>query len=199
MQANEIIQRSNTLYRLIQSRQLKIAIDARQSAVLQKEMISKNDNLIFNADLGYGFKNGYEPNLFVMRGNWFVKFSVDAPIFNGNLTKNKINESIAAIKMNDEKINQIKESIKTDVYQSLSDLKSSTEKIKSTFEQIEYAKKSLELAKIQYERGVVTNLEVLDAETALAQARLLNIQALYKSIINYYALRRAAGDKVYSY
>lgn len=182
-----------------QRQELKSAMDIRQSAVMQKEMLSKNDNLIFNADVGYGFKNGYEPNLFVIRGNWFASVSASVPIFNGNLTENKIKESMAAIKMDEEKINQIKESIKTDVYQSLSDLKSSTEKIKSTSEQIEYAKKSLELAKIQYERGVVTNLEVLDAETALAQARLLNFQALYKNIINYYALRKAAGDKVYSY
>lgn len=179
--------------------ELKSALDTRQSAVLQKELISKNDNLIFNADLGYGFKNGYEPNLFVMRGNWFATLSASIPIFNGHLTENRIDESLAAIKTDDEKVAQIKESIKTDVYQSLSDLKSSVEKVKSTSEQIDYAKKSLELAKIQYERGVVTNLEVLDAETALAQARLLNIQAMYKSIINYYSLRRATGDKIFLY
>ncbi len=179
--------------------ELKSVLDIRQSAVLQKESVSKNDNLIFNADLGYGFKNGYEPNLFVMRGNWFATLSASIPIFNGHLTENRINESLAAIKTDDEKVAQIKESIKTDVYQCLSDLKSSVEKIKSTSEQIDYAKKSLELAKIQYERGVVTNLEVLDAETALAQARLLNIQAMYKSIINYYSLRKATGDKIFLY
>jgi len=40
---------------------------------------------------------------------------------------------------------------------------------------------------------------VLDAETALTQARLLNIQAMYKSTISYYSLRKAVGDKIFLY
>ncbi len=182
-----------------QREELKLAADARNTANLQKEMVSQIDKPVVSVDLGYGFKNGYEPNIQVMRGNWFAGLSVDVPIFNGNLTENKINEANATIDASDKKIDLIKESISTDIYQNLSDLKSSIEKVNTTKEQIGYAEKSLERAKIQYERGSGTNLEVLDAETTLTQARLLNVQATYKSIISYYSLRRAAGDKIFLY
>jgi len=45
MQANEIIQRSNTLYRLIQSRQLKIAIDAIRRWAIDGQMAEVNESL----------------------------------------------------------------------------------------------------------------------------------------------------------
>lgn len=122
---------------------------------------------------------------------------MDVPIFNGSLTKNKAAEADANISAADKKIMQVKEAISTDIYQSVSDLTSNVKKISSTNEQINYAAKYLERANIQYARGAGTNLEVLDAQTALTQARLFNIQALYKSIISFCSLRRAVGDKLY--
>ncbi len=177
--------------------ELKIAYDAINTGNMQKEIIKQSDKPMINADLGYGFKNGYEPNIEVLRGNWFAGVSVEVPIFNGNLTENRVNEANANIDATDKKVEQIKNSISTEVYQALSDLKGSLEKIKLTSEQIDYAQKSLERAKIQYEKGAGTNLEVLDAETTLTQAKLLNIQATYLAVINYYSLRKAVGDKIF--
>lgn len=179
--------------------ELKIVNDALNTANLQKEMVSQNDKPVLDANLGYGIKNGFEPNINVLRGNWFAGVSVNVPIFNGNITNNKISEVKADIDATGKRIDQVKESISTDIYKAISDLETSTKELSSTNEQINYAQKSLELANVQYEKGAGTNLEVLDAETSLTQARLLNIQAIYKSIIYYYSLRRATGDKVYLY
>jgi outer membrane protein len=174
--------------------ELKAVKDLRNTTSLQKEMLLQIDKPSFRADVGYGIKNGFEPNIQVMRGNWFAGVTLDVPIFNGHLTESKVNEANAAIDEVDKKSEQIKESISTDVFQTESDLRSNIQKLNSTLEQIDYAASSLERAKLQYERGAGTNLEVLDSETALTQARLLNIQAKYKSIISYYSLRRAIGD-----
>jgi outer membrane protein len=179
-----------------QRAELKLVNDALNSASLQKEMVSIIDKPILNASLGYGLKNGYEPNIQVMRGNWFAGVSLDVPIFNGYLTENKVNEASAVIDAAGKQIDQTKESISTEVYQAVSDLITGLEKYNSTQDQITYAKKSLERAKVQYERGAATNLELLDAETSLTQARLLNIQAMYKSIISFYLVRRATGDDI---
>jgi outer membrane protein TolC len=149
------------------------------------------------ADFGYGFKNGYEPNIYVLRGNWFLGVNLEVPIFNGFLTKNKIAEADANISVLDRRVEQVKESISTELYQSLSDYNSNLKKINSTNTQIEFANKYLERANLQYARGAGTNLEVLDAQTALTQARLLNVQAIYKSIVSYYSVKKAAGDIIY--
>lgn len=180
-----------------QRMELKLAADAIKTASIQKDLVSQSDKPVFNVNLGYGFKNGYEPNIEVLRGNWFAGVSVDVPIYNGNLTENKVNEAGAVIDAANKKVDQIKESISTEIFQSVSDLKTGMEKLNSSKEQIDYAMKSLERAKVQYARGAGTNIEVLDAETALTQARLLNIQVTYKNIINYYSLRRAVGDKIF--
>lgn len=181
----------------MQRPEIKLIADSRNSDNIRRELLSKNDKPVFNADISYGFKNGYEPNIEVMRGNWAAAVSVAVPIFNGNLTESKVNEASAAIDASDKKLEQVKELISTDIYQAISDLKTEIKKINYTKEQIEYARRSLDRAKIRYERGAATNLEVLDAETVLTQARLLKIQSLYKTIINYYSLRRAAGDKIF--
>lgn len=177
--------------------ELKVAYDAINTGNLQKEIIKQSDKPVLNADLGYGFKNGYEPNINVLRGNWFAGVSVEVPIFNGNLTENRINEASANIDASNKKVEQIKNSISTEIYQAISDLKNSLEKIKLTEDQMNYAQKSLERAKIQYEKGAGTNLEVLDAETTLTQAKLLNIQAAYRAVINFYTLKQAVGEKIF--
>lgn len=177
--------------------ELKIASDAIKTANLQKEMISKNDKPVLNAGLGYGFKNGYEPNIDVLRGNWFAGVTLNVPIFNGSITDNKIGEVNANIDATGKRVDEIKENITTDIYQSISDLNTSLSKLNSIKEQIGYTEKSLEKAKVQYQRGAGTNLEVIDSETNLTQARLLYIQALYKSIINYYSLQKASGEKIF--
>lgn len=173
--------------------ELKLLSDSRNSAELKKELVSQLNNPVVNVDLGYGLKNGYEPNIEVLRGNWFAKLSVSVPIFEGYLTENKVNEASALIDLENEKTQQLRKRISTDVLQSESQYSAGLKKITSTEEQIMYATNSLERAKIQYEKGAGTNLEVLDAETTLAGARLQNIQAKFSTIINYYSLMRAIG------
>ena len=181
-----------------QRSEFKLAFDYQNTAKLQKQLIGLADRPVVSADAGYGIKNGYEPNIDAWRGNWFLGVSVGIPIFNGNLTNKRENEAEINIGIIDQRIDQLKDNVSTEIYQSLSDLKSSMLKLSTTQRQIEYAKKSLERVKAQYQSGSGTNLDVLDAETALTQARLLNIQALYKSVLGYYAVKKAAGDKIYN-
>jgi outer membrane protein TolC len=183
---------------LNQRMEFKLAFDYQNTAKIQKQLIGLSDRPVVSADAGYGFKNGYEPNINVLRGNWFLGASVGIPIFNGNLTNKRETEAEINIGVIDQRIDQLKDNVATEIYQSLSDLKSSILKFNSTQRQIEYARKSLERVKVQYQSGSATNLDVLDAETALTQARLLNIQALYKSVLSYYAVKKAVGDKIYN-
>ncbi len=174
--------------------EIKIAADYKNSAAIQKDLIAHLDKPVISGDAGYGFKNGYEPNIDVLRGNWFFKFSLGLPVFNGYLTDNRLNEAAINIDMADKKIQQLKENISTEVYQSENDLRSNLAKVNIIKEQIDLASKSLERARIQYERGAGTNLEVLDAETMLTQARLFLLQAEFKSLVSFYSLHRAVGD-----
>lgn len=177
--------------------ELKIAMDELNTSRLQENAASLSDMPSLNANLSYGFRNGYEPNLDVLRGNWEAALSVNVPIFNGFLTKNK--ESEAEVNTNAANLNItiLKRNIVSDVQQALTNLNSNLDKLKSTLSQVNFAKTTVQRSIARYNSGVGTNLDLLDAETSVAQARLFYLQDLYRSILSFYQLKKAVGDVIY--
>ena len=62
---------------------------------------------------------------------------------------------------------------------------------------IDLAEQALKRARAQYASGVGTNLDLLDAETRLADAKFLYLRATYDNIVNTYELKQAVGDIVW--
>lgn len=182
---------------LSQRSEFKLIADAQNSARLQKASISLMNKPVLNSQALYGIKNGYEPNLDVFRGNWAVGVSLGIPIFNGNLRENREMEIESGVLASDQKMEQTKETVSTEIYQALNDLSANREKLSITQRQIDYAQKSLERAQLQYESGTGTNLDVLDASTMLTQAKLMHLQVMFREVLNYYTLKNAAGDKLF--
>jgi outer membrane protein len=181
----------------LQRPELKLAYDAVNTAKMQKNIAGKTDMPSLNAELSYGIRNGFEPDLDVLRGNWLAGISLQVPIFNGFLRRYKEDEAEANLDESSIKITEVKRQITADVQQALNELKSNLDKLNTAKTQVNFAEQTVERARQRYESGVGTNLDLLDAETSMAQARLLNLQVLYKCILSNYMLRRAIGDKIY--
>ncbi len=177
--------------------ELKLAEDELNTSHLQENLAGLGNMPSLNATLSYGIKNGYEPNLDALRGNWLAAVSVRVPIFNGFLTRNKENEAKVNRTVSEFNITSLKRNITSDVQQALSNLNSGLEKLHSTLTQINFAEETVQRAEARYNSGVGTNLDVLDAETSLAQARLFYLQDLYRSILSSFQLKRAVGDVIY--
>ena len=79
--------------------------------------------------------------------------------------------------------------------QALANLRASRNKLATADLQVEQADTALSLANTRYRAGVITNLEVLDAQTALAQARLFRVRTQYAFVRSRYELERAIGAK----
>ena len=182
---------------LAQRSEFKLITDAQNSAKLQKASVSLMNQPVLNGQAVYGIKNGFEPNIDVLRGNWAVGISLGIPIFNGNLRENREMEIESGVLASDQKMEQTKQSINTEIFQALNDLASNNEKLTITDKQIAYAEKSLERATLQYESGTGTNLDVLDASTMLTQARLIHLQVMFRGVLNFYTLKNAVGDKLF--
>lgn len=178
-----------------QRAELKLAHDAESSSILSKEAISLDNRPRLKVFGNYGFKNGFEPNLNVLRGNWSAGLAASIPIFDGNLKDARVEQAEANIKTNTAKISGLQRNIKTEVEQALSDLNSSRLKIKITEIQVKQAKDAVTRAQNQYKAGVITNLDLLDAETSLSEAELLYNQAIYQNVINGYSLDKAVGKE----
>ena len=179
-----------------QREELKIAQDAQKTIEQQKQVASLSDVPTLNAIASYGLKNGLMPNLDVLRGNWVVGISASVPIFNGNRKDAQIQEAEANLNANGAQISALKRKINMEVQQAISDLETSKAKLKSTQLQVEQATEAVKRADVSYINGVITNLDLLDAETSLSEAALLHLRVIFQNVINAYNLKKAVGDVI---
>ena len=178
--------------------EMQLAKDEERTARL-KENVSKLGYLpIVGLHLSYGIKNGYIPNLDVLRGNWVAGVEVKVPVFNGFRTKNQEEEAKANRRSTETGLLNLKQQIKSEVEKAASDVNSNLKQIKIANDLVGLAKKSLLKAKAQYASGVGTNLDLLDAETRLADAEFLYLRSVYLNIIYSYNLKEAVGEIVFN-
>ncbi len=83
--------------------------------------------------------------------------------------------------------------VTAEVLQAISDVRASLDKIQTSELQVRQAKQAIDMATVRYESGVVTNLDLIDAQTALAQAELFHLQALYHYVLSRYTLDKSIG------
>ena len=86
--------------------------------------------------------------------------------------------------------------IQAEVDQALSELTAAGERVSISETNINQADLAVKNARLRYNAGSISNLDLLDAETAVAQARLTNLQALYDVVTGTIRLRRATGSPV---
>jgi outer membrane protein len=173
--------------------EMKLAKDAEESAMVSKQVSSKEDLPSLRVIANYGLKNGFEPNLDVLRGNWSAGINASIPIFNGNLRDAKEEEADANWKSSSANISELKKDITVEVGQAVADVKANLLKIKTSELQVHHAMQAVSRAEIQYRDGVITNLDLIDAETSLAQAKLGFLQVQYKNVLGYFNLKKATG------
>ncbi len=174
--------------------EIKLAKDAENSARLSKQVSALGDRPTISLDASYGLKNGFFPDLDVLRGNWVAAISANIPIFNGYRTDAKVEEAEANLKESTQEILSLERRIKAEVQSAYSDWKTNYEKLDRTKLQVKQAEDALSRAELQYRDGVITNLDLIDSETALAEARLLYLQVIYKNVLSKYALDKVIGQ-----
>lgn len=177
--------------------EMKVADDQLNSAQMQYKVASATNNPTLNASLMWGLKNGFFPDATVMRGNFVAGVQLAIPLFDGYRERNLEEEASAGIRVYEDNKNGVVEQIKSDVQKSISDVRSSMDRLRTTDITVEQAKSAVEQARIRYQSGTVTNLDLLDAETSLSQIELIQIQALYQFVVSKYELDQAIGEKVW--
>jgi len=115
------------------------------------------------------------------------------PIFEGGRIKGKVIQEEAVLRQVQLMQRDIEEQIRFDVKQALLNLKDAEELVKSQQENVNQAEEGLRLARIGYEQGVHTQLEVLDTQSALDSARKNMSAALYAHMIARVMLDKAMG------
>jgi outer membrane protein len=180
------------------------ALTRRTELVALRKDVELQDLNIVNA------KAGYKPNVSVFAGyNWVnSQFSTDPGdefngwnagaqlswnIFDGMLTYGKVKQAQAQFAKSKTVLEDQQRQIELQVRTAYSDFLQARETLESQEKVQEEADEALREAKARSEAGTGTQLDVLDAETSLTQARTTQLQAQHDYVTARARLERAIG------
>jgi outer membrane protein len=176
----------------------KLAKDAEQTADLQAKLIDKSNLPSLGVGAQVGGKNGYIlPNINRVRFNTVGVAQLSLPIYDGGRNRKQRVEAAANYRATQARTQDTQEQIRADVRQAANNMEFSQARYNNAVQQVTQATDALERARGRYRYGVGQNLDVLDAETQLAQARLARAQAMYNYTLGQYQLRRATGEQIW--
>lgn len=127
---------------------------------------------------------------------WSIGLAATFPLLDGGVTAAKIRE--AELRLEQLKVvqAQLRQSIELQVRQGVLNLGAAAEEVATARAAIEQAREALRIAQVRFREGVGTNLEVIAAQAALAQAEGARVQALFSYNTARAQLERAVGGPV---
>ena len=117
-------------------------------------------------------------------------------MYDGGQTKGKILQARALQEKAGLELDDARRRIQLQVRTAYSTFLEAREVLESQKKVLEQAEESLRLAGSRYEAGTGTQLDVLDAQTSLTEARTTQIQALYEYSVARAKLERAIGRDI---
>lgn len=176
--------------------ELKLSHDGEKAAELQEHVADLRNMPALKANVAYGLKNGYIPDLDVLRGNWVFNVEANIPVFDGFHAQSERQEAKANHYGAIARSRETERMIVNEVQQAISNVRTNGEKIQTSTVQVRQAEQALQMATVRFESGVITNLDLLDAQTAVAQAKLSYLDALKQFVVSRYSLEKAVGGNL---
>jgi TolC family type I secretion outer membrane protein len=129
--------------------------------------------------------------------SWAVTGAASLTLFDGFGIQNRIREAASNLEAQKATEEQIQNGIALEVRDSYLNLKSSLEMIDSAKKAVDSAEESRKVSSLRYSSGAGTNLEVLDAQVSLTQARINYLQALFNLEIAKAKINKVVGKEVF--
>jgi outer membrane protein TolC len=170
---------------------LKAAEAAVQAAELAKSAAAgeRLPSVGLNADYG---ANGNQPD--AMHGSFTVAAAVNIPIFEGGRIRANVAEADARLKQRQAELADLRGRIDEQVRTAYIDLHTASRQVDVAVSNLDLAKQELQQARDRFAAGVTNNLEVVQAQEALASANDNYISALYAFNAAKAELARARGE-----
>jgi outer membrane protein TolC len=127
-------------------------------------------------------------------GTWQVAGGLNIPIFAGNRVHGDVLEADAQLKQARSQLADLRGRIDYEVRTALLDLSAAAEQVEVARSSVELAEQALTQSQDRFTAGVTDNLEVVQAQEALASAHESYIQSLYAHNLSKVELARSIGD-----
>jgi outer membrane protein TolC len=120
-----------------------------------------------------------------------VNFAIN--LWQGNRTKNAVEQSTITFRQTEEQLKQAKEYTILNVNSKLLELKRVWELVTVQGKTVEVAERAYNIAKVRYKEGAGSQLELQNADQELKQARLNQVQSKYSYLITKFELEQILG------
>ena len=120
-----------------------------------------------------------------------VALQLNVPVFNGGLTLGRLTVATSREREAQLQLGSVRGQVEQDVRLALSTLRTSVERVRAADQAFQLAQRELEMSRDRFRAGVGDNLEVVNAQTSLANSRAAQVEAL--AIYNAARLNLAAS------
>jgi outer membrane protein len=144
-----------------------------------------------------GAKNGYVPDLNKIHPNYVLGIGLRVPIFDAMRTKYNLMQAQSAITSVTYESENTKRNISTEISEAEVYMLSAEKKISQYELQLSQALKAYDLAQVSFKSGIITNLDLLDANTSVSESSLLLLKARIDYAASVYKLKVALGQRIY--
>jgi outer membrane protein len=166
-------------------------------AELRYGMTQLQNKPILNFMASGGAKNGYVPELNKIMPNYIVGLGLRIPIFDGMKNKYNLSQAQSAITSLSFESEITKRNISNELYEAEAYMFAAEKKISQFELQLEQALKAYSLAETSFKSGMITNLDLLDANTSVSESRLMLLKSRIDYAASVYRLKAALGERLY--
>ena len=172
-------------------RELEFQLDAAENGVTSAAANGRPSVSLFG---GYTVrKSAYSGDLGTTVDGWNVGVQGSWAIFDGRATRGRVRQARSRLEQVRLALDETRIAIEAEVRQSFSSYQEALELVRASQRVVEQAEESLRLARSRYGAGAGTQLDVLQTQVALTEARLNEAQALYDANVAYARLQRVAA------
>jgi outer membrane protein len=122
-----------------------------------------------------------------------IGLSFSMNLWQGNRTKNAVEQSTLTFKQTEEQLNQLKDFTRLNVKAKIQELKRVQSLIEAQNQNVDVAQRAYDIAKVRYKEGAGSQIELQNTDLALKQARLNRIQSMYSYLVTKFELDQLLG------
>ena len=179
--------------------EIKISRQRNTLADTRLKMVNAQNNPSLNFFGSGGFKNGYFNDKFedVGKLNYTVGVGIKVPLFDANRSKYSKIQANSDIQGNLQETELARRTIVNEVVESKANALSAQKKVHQSELQLEQAQQAYSLAETNFKAGAITNLDMLDSSTSVAESRLALLKTKIDYSVSVLKLKIALGEQIY--
>jgi outer membrane protein len=166
-------------------------------AELKFGMTKLQNKPLLSFEASGGAKNGYIPYLARFTPNYVVGLGLRVPLFDGMKNKYNLAQAKSGVTSISYESELTKRNISNEVYESEALMFAAFKKVNQTELQLKQALKAYSLAETSFKSGIITNLDLLDANTSVSESSLMLLKARIDYATSIYKLKAALGERIY--